>query len=293
MRAVAVIGPGRVGTAVAMGLAQAGYEIAAVAGRGGASLRAFTERLPGAAILPAAEAARAGQLVVVSVPDDQLTDVVRALARDDAVTASSRWVHVSGAAGLEPLRPVELAGAAVAACHPAQTFPDPETGLANLPGTTWAITAAEDALSWARVLVTDLRGVPVTVPADMRGLYHTGLSLGANGTSTVVSLARDLLLGAGVDMPEQFLDPLVRAAASGATREGAAALTGPVRRGDAHTVAAHLTELRTAMPEAVEVYVALARRTLGQARRAGLDPELADAVRRVLDEAGGTGRGAS
>lgn len=290
MRAVAVIGPGRVGTAVAMGLTRAGYEVAAVGGRGEASLRAFTERLPDAAVLPAAEAARAGQLVVISVPDDQLTDVVRALARDDAVAENSRWIHVSGAAGLEPLRPAELAGAAIAACHPAQTFPDPETGLANLPGTTWAITAAEDALSWARVLVTDLQGVPVTVPADMRGLYHTGLALGANGTSTVVSLARDLLLGAGVDVPEQFLDPLVRTAASGGAHQGAAALTGPVRRGDADTVAAHLAELRTAMPEAVEAYVALARVTLGQARRAGLDSELADAVEAVLDEAAGTGR---
>lgn len=290
MRRTAVIGPGRVGTAMAMGLARAGYEVVAVAGRGEASLRAFTERLPDAAVLPAAEAARTGELVVVSVPDDQLADVVRALARDDAVIENSRWVHVSGASGLDPLRPAELAGAAVAACHPAQTFPDPETGLANLSGATWAITAAEDALSWARVLVTDLRGVPVTVPAGMRGLYHTGLTLGANGTSTVVSMARDLLLGAGVDMPEQLLDPLVRAAASGAAHKGAAALTGPVRRGDADTVAAQLTELRTAMPEAVEAYLALARVTLGQARRAGLDPELADAVQAVLDDAARTGR---
>lgn len=291
MRRVAVIGPGRVGTAVAMGLDHAGYDVAAVAGRGREALRGFTERVPTATILPAAEAARTAELVVVSVPDDSLAEVVRELARDDAVAEGSRWVHVSGAAGVEPLRPAELAGASVAACHPAQTFPDPDSGMVNLPGTAWAVTADEADLPWARVLVTDLRGVAVTVPSGARGLYHTGLSLGANGASTVVALARDLLRGAGVDVPERFLDPLVRAATTGAAHEGAAALTGPVRRGDADTVAAHLAELRTAMPEGVDAYLVLARVALGQARRAGLAPELADAVQAVLDGATGHGAG--
>lgn len=285
MTRVAVIGPGRVGTAVALALAHAGYEIAAVAGRGEASLRAFTERFPAADVRAPADAARVGELVLVSVPDDELAGVIRDLARDDAVVEGSRWVHVSGAAGLAELRPAALAGAAVAACHPAQTFPDPDTGYANLPGTSWAVTAAEGDLGWAQVLVTDLRGRPVAVPAASRGLYHTGLTLGANGTSTVVSVARDLLLGAGISAPEAFLEPLATAAARIAAHEGAAGLTGPVRRGDAATVARQLEELADAMPEAVDAYVVLARLMLGHARRAGLDPDLADAVAAALDGA--------
>lgn len=283
MKRTAVIGPGRVGTALGMALTNAGYEVVAVAGRTAPALERFVERVPTAVALPTAEAARTAEFVVVAVPDDQLGIVAAEAARDDGVVEGSRWVHVSGGSGPESLRPVHLAGAAVAACHPAQTFPDPDTGLAALPGSSWAVTADESNLGWARVFVTDLRGSPVTVPARSRTLYHAGLTVGSNATATVVTLARDLLLGAGVEDPNAFLGPLVTTSAANASDRGAAALTGPVRRGDAGTVAAHLHELRQTLPEAVDAYVALSRLALGYARRAGLDNEAADAVAQALD----------
>ena len=283
MKRTAIIGPGRVGTALGMALTNAGYEVVAVAGRGASSLERFVERVPSAQVVPADEAGRRAELVVVAVPDDQLPVVVAAVARADGVAEGSRWIHVSGGSGPETLRAVRLAGAAVAACHPAQTFPDPDTGLASLPGSSWAVTADESNLGWARVLVTDLRGTPVTVPARSRTLYHAGLTVGSNATATVVTLARDLLLGAGVEDPSAFLGPLVTTSAANAADGGAAALTGPVRRGDAGTVGAHLAELRETLPEAVDAYVALSRLALGYARRAGLDSESADAVAAALD----------
>lgn len=283
MRRTAVLGPGKVGTALGMALAASGYEVVAVAGRGSAALTRFIERVPTAVVATAAEAARLADLVVVAVPDDALEDVVVQVARDDGVAQGSRWVHVSGGWGTDVLRPAHLAGAAVAACHPAQTFPDPDAGLAALPGSSWAVTAEESNLGWARVLVTDLRGRPVTVPGRSRTLYHAGLTVGSNATATVVTLARDLLLGAGVEDPAAFLGPLVTTSAANAASGGAAALTGPVRRGDAGTVGAHLEELRDALPEAVDAYVALSRLALGYARRAGLGEDAADAVADALD----------
>ncbi|HVM13011.1 MAG TPA: Rossmann-like and DUF2520 domain-containing protein [Egibacteraceae bacterium] len=290
MRRTAVIGPGRVGTALGIGLARAGYDVATVAGRGQQALDRFRRRVPGAVALPAAEAAAGAELVVVCVPDDALAEVVLAIVRDDGVAEGSRWVHVAGGHGLDVLRPASLAGARTAACHPAQTFPDPDTGAEELPGTTWAVTAADDDIGWARVLVTDLRGSPVSVAAGSRTLYHTGLVVGANATSAVVALARDLLLGAGVAEPAAFLGPLVTTAAGHAAERGADALTGPVRRGDAGTVGRQLDELRTAVPEAVDAYLELARLALRYARRAGLDPAAAEAVAAVLDHGAGGGR---
>ncbi|MDQ3537825.1 MAG: DUF2520 domain-containing protein [Actinomycetota bacterium] len=283
MKRTAVIGPGRVGTALGMALDRAGYRITAVAGRSSRSIDDFVGRLPSARPLPAADAARDAELVVVCVGDDALIEVVRHVAADGAVAEGSRWVHTSGGYGTDVLEPVRLAGAVVAACHPAQTFPDPDTGLAALPGTSWAVTADDADLGWARVLVTDLRGSPVTVAEGSRTLYHAGLTVGSNATATVVTLARDLLLGAGVTDPNQFLGPLVTTSASNAASSGAAALTGPVRRGDAGTVARQLDELRTVLPEAVEAYLALSRLALRHARRAGLDDEAARAVAAVLE----------
>lgn len=284
MTRVAVLGPGRVGTTLALALPTPAYEVVAVAGRSAGSVAAFRTRVPGAVERSAADAARAADLVLVTVGDDELTGLVRAVAAADGVAEGSRWVHTAGGYGHEVLEPAALAGAATAACHPAQTFPDVDGALASLPGSSWAVTAAEENLGWARVLVTDLRGSPVTVGSANRTLYHAGLAVGANATVSVVTLARDLLLGAGVRDPAAFLGPLVTTSASGAATRGAAALTGPVRRGDITTLDRHLHELADVLPEALEPYVALARLALTHARRAGLDPRRADAVAERLDE---------
>ena len=106
---------------------------------------------------------------------------------------------------------------------------------------------------------------------------------GSNATTSVVALARELLLGAGVDDPAAFLRPLVLRSADNASGRGVEALTGPVRRGDAGTVDRHLAELDAVLPEVVDAYVALARLMLRQARRAGLDEDACSAVEAVLD----------
>ncbi|CAN5445268.1 hypothetical protein BH23ACT9_BH23ACT9_24390 [soil metagenome] len=288
MKRVAVLGPGRVGTALALGLQHAGYRIAAVAGRdpGSPSVQRFTGLLPDAEVLPLDRATAGADLVLVTTPDDAITSTGRAVARADGVEEGQRWVHVSGGLGIDALATVTAAGGRVAACHPAMTFPDPEAGAASLPGTSWAVTAAEPDLGWARLLVLDLRGSPVTLASKDRTLYHAGLAVGSNATTAVVSMARDMLLGAGVDDPAAFLGPLVTTSALGGATRGVDALTGPVRRGDVGTVAAHLAELRTSFPEAVDAYLALAELILAQAVRSGMDPDRAQRMRDLLGAGG-------
>ena len=52
-------------------------------------------------------------------------------------------------------------------------------------------------------------------------------------------------------------------------RLGDAALTGPVSRGDAATVAAHVRALASGAPDALPAYRAMALRTAERARAAG------------------------
>lgn len=282
---VGIIGPGRVGTALAIGLTGSqDYTVTAVAGRSAKGLRHFARVAPDAVVMDARELAQSVELILICVADDDLEDVVRDLAKADAFAAGVRVAHTAGGHGLGVLHLAALAGARVAACHPAQTFPDPETGAAGLAGTAWAVTAGAADWEWAADLVQALRGTPVEVADSARTLYHAALALGANGTSSVVGLARELLLAAGVAKPEEFLEPLVSAAGRNAARQGAAALTGPVRRGDAGTVARHLVELGIVMPDAAEAYLALAKLALRQALRAGLPQERAEAVRVLLEE---------
>jgi predicted short-subunit dehydrogenase-like oxidoreductase (DUF2520 family) len=247
------------------------------------SLRTFCRLFPDARVAGPADVADGADLVLVTTPDDRVEEVVRRIAAVDGFTPGQRVVHASGGLAVDVLGAARAAGAAVAACHPAMTFPDVESGADALPGTSWAVTAAEADLGWARVLVVDLGGSPVTLAAKDRTLYHAGLSVGSNGTTAVVSLARDMLLGAGIDDPAAFLTPLVITSARGGADRGVDALTGPVRRGDAGTVSRHLQELATSFPEAVEAYLALGELILAQAVRAGLDPQRAADVRKALD----------
>jgi predicted short-subunit dehydrogenase-like oxidoreductase (DUF2520 family) len=281
---VGVIGPGRVGTALAAALRTAGPSVALVAGRGPDALVRFRAAVPDATPASVHDVARGCDLVLVTVGDDALAQVVRGVAAADAVVPGSRWVHTSGRHGLAVLQAVAGCGARVAACHPAQTFPTPELGLAALPGTVWAVTAPAADRSWAHRLVTLLGGRPLDIDERDRVRYHTALALASNATGAVVALARDLLLTAGVDDPGPLLTPLAERSVTNAAADGAAAITGPVRRGDVDTVRAHLADLRLVLPEAVPTYVALARLTLSYAHRAGLSADRVAAVRAALDE---------
>lgn len=285
MRRVAIIGLGRVGGALALALQAGGDEIVAVAGRAGTAAALATraaDLAPDAEVRDLPTVARDAELVLVTTPDGAIEDVVRTVARADGVVAGQRWVHTAGGLALAPLAAVAAAGGRIAACHPAMTFASAEAGVEAMVGASWAVTAEEADLGWARVLVADLKGSPVTIPAASRTLYHAGLAVGSNATTAVVTMARDLLLGAGVHNPEAFLTPLVTTSARGGAEHGVDALTGPVSRGDDGTVRAHLSQLREVFPELVDVYVTLAELMLAQAVRRGLDPARAEAVRRSL-----------
>ena len=93
--------------------------------------------------------------------------------------------------------------------------------------------------------------------------------VGANHLVTLVNEAADLLARAGVAEPGRVLSPLLHAALDNALRVGDAALTGPVSRGDAGTVAGHLRVLGERAPDAVPGYAAMARLTAGRALAAG------------------------
>ena len=91
-------------------------------------------------------------------------------------------------------------------------------------------------------------GEPEWVAEESRPLYHAALAIGANHLVTLVTQSMDLLRASGVQAPDRMLGPLLGAALDNALRSGDSALTGPVARGDAGTVAAHVAELRRARP---------------------------------------------
>jgi predicted short-subunit dehydrogenase-like oxidoreductase (DUF2520 family) len=254
---LAVIGAGRVGTAIAVLLARAGHRVAAVSGREGTVERA-ARFLPGVPVLPETEAAGAADVVLLGVPDALIESTVARVA--PALRPRAAVVHLSGALGLSALQPAEAAGAMPIAVHPLQTFPTVESAVERMPGSAAAVTArTEEAYALGEVLARDAGALPFRLPDEARPLYHAGAVLASNAVAALMELAERVLLAAGVHDPVQKFLPLTRATVENFGELGAAgALTGPVVRGDAETVERNLRALGEHAPEAVAAYVALA-----------------------------------
>lgn len=235
-----------------------------------------------------ASAARGAEVVLLAVPDGAVTAVARELADEAAIESRHVVLHLSGLLDRDALSPLASTGAGLGSFHPLQTVPDPRDAPERLRGAYAGIEGDDRSLAAARDLAEALGLTAVPIPAGAKAAYHAGATFAANYTTVLAAVAARLAAGAGVppEVAGRLYLPLIRGAASSLERGPAAALTGPVRRGDAGTVAAHLGALAA---DDRTLYLLLAREALRLAREAGLSRDAADRVARVLDQAAGPG----
>jgi predicted short-subunit dehydrogenase-like oxidoreductase (DUF2520 family) len=285
--AVGVVGVGRVGATLTAALGLAGHHPVAASGVSDASRRRAEALLPGVPLVEPAAVLENADLVLLTVPDDALPDLVSGLAETGAVRPGQLLVHTSGRYGASVLDPALRAGALPMALHPVMTFTGSRVDVQRLNGCTFGVTAPGELRMAAEALVIEMGGEPEWIEESARPLYHAGLAIGANHMVTLIAQSMDLLRAAGVQEPGRMLGPLLGAALDNALRSGDAALTGPVARGDAGTVSAHLEQLRQHAPETVASYVAMARATADRALANGmLKAEYAEALLGVLADEG-------
>ncbi|WP_068149259.1 Rossmann-like and DUF2520 domain-containing protein [Rhodococcoides corynebacterioides] len=289
---VGIVSAGRVGAALGEALDRVGHVVFGCAAVSDASRERARTRLPDAAVLPAAEVAARSELLVLAVPDVELPALVHGLARTGAVNPGTLVLHTSGANGVGVLAPLAGHGVVTMAVHPAMTFSGKPEDTDRLSSACFGITAADEiGFAIAQSLVLEIGGEPVGVREDARTLYHAALAHGSNHLVTVVNDALDALRTALADteltgqqpvesrpggVAERVLAPLLSAALDNVLRSGPAALTGPVARGDADTVDAHLRALTALDDDLAEGYRALSLRS---AQRTGAT-HIVDRLRR-------------
>ncbi|WP_227998148.1 Rossmann-like and DUF2520 domain-containing protein [Nocardia australiensis] len=284
---VGVVSAGRVGSALGAALERAGHVVFGVVAISDASVQRARTRLPDSEILPVEAVAARSELLLLAVPDAELAGLVRGLASAGVVRPGTIVAHTSGANGVGVLAPLAERGALPLAIHPAMTFTGHDEDVARLGNACFGITAADEVgFAIAQSLVIEMGGEPVRVQEENRLLYHAALAHGSNHLVTVIVDALDALrtalsgpglLGQQIvdDQPnglaERLLAPLASAALDNALRRGQSALTGPVARGDADAVAAHLAALAAVDTRLAAGYRAMSLRT---AERAKSDPAL-------------------
>ncbi len=267
--AVGVVGAGRAGTAMAVALSRAGHRVIAASAVSERSRRRVSRSLPAAVIATPEQVLARADLVLLTVPDDALPGLVAGLAATGVPVAGRLLVHASGRHGLAVLEPASRLGALPLALHPVMTFTGRGDDADKMAGISFGVTAPEQLRPVAEALVMEMGGEPVFIAEDKRGTYHAALSSAANHLVTLVVQACDLLADAGVAEPARMLGPLLGAALENVLAVGDAALTGPVARGDAETIAAHVDAISAAAPQALPAYLAMARLTADRALAAG------------------------
>jgi len=287
--AFAIIGTGRLGRALASALATSGARVTGW-NRSAARRDRFGEAVPGATVSASmARAVEGAGTVLLTVSDDALP-----LLADELAAAREDWngrlvAHCSGRTGIEPLEPLAARGADIAALHPVMAFAgQTDADAARLQNASWAVTApAGSARDHGFALVRRLGGHPFAVGADVRALYHAALTHAINHLVTITAQGTDLLSRTGAPDPAAVLRPAMEAALANALARGTAAATGPVVRGDAGTIAAHVAALEATASDVLDAYVAMTRAGIDAALAAGrIDEEQAGQLRQVLPPRG-------
>ena len=266
---VGIVGTGRVGAVLGAALHQAGHRLVAVSGVSERSRARAAALLPGIPVTSVEEVVRRTELVLLTVPDEALAGLIGGLSATGSWQAGQLVVHTSGRYGTAIFDVAAGHHILGMALHPAMTFTGTSMDLLRLADCSFGITAPEALRAVAEALVLEMGGEPVWIREQDRPMYHAGLAHGANHLETLVAQALQIVGSAGVQDPQRLIAPLLQAALDNALRLGDGALTGPVARGDAGTVAAHLAQLSKQTPDIRPTYVALARATAERALASG------------------------
>ena len=222
------------------------------------------------------------RILLIAVADDSLAEVSTALA---AASSSGDGIalHTSGAHGPEILAPLAAKGFDCGTLHPLQTIAD---GTADvLKGVGFAISGGEKAVAFAEQIIAALGGTALRIRSEHRATYHAAAVMASNYITSLIHAAGQVMQLAGITEPEArcALAPLIRQSVENSLEQGPAnAMTGPIRRGDAGTVAVHLAALQSAPESLQKLYRACGMYTLDVGREGGLSAELASQIEKLL-----------
>ena len=264
----ALVGAGRVGTAVAALLRRAGHEPIAVASRSAESSARGAQLLGSPPVdiedLPPAD------VVLLGIPDDAIEATAGKVA--PRLVEGAVVIHFAGSLGVDPLGPVLDVGARRAALHPVQACPDIETAIERIPGSGWGVTCDDGLAEWCIDLVEgDLGGHGFKVPDERRAVWHAAAVVVSNGIAGLLATGEALLASIGIGDPVAALGPLAAGTLENARAGGGGGmtLTGPAVRGERETIARHLEGIARCDKELLHPYRLATVLTIHAAVRAG------------------------
>ena len=259
-RTISIVGAGRLGKALGKRLRERGWQIGTVVTRSSATSRAAVRVIGGGEAGAIGLEVLSAPVVLFTVPDDALAAVAESLAKLGGAACRGKIVlHTSATLDRSALAPLARCGAATGSLHPMQAFGGKI--VPNLKGMIFGIEGDAKARRMAQSLAGSLGGVPVTINARQKPIYHAAAVMAGGSLYSIVEAGLRLLIGIGFTRARatQTLLPLVRQILDNIERIGPrAAWTGPLSRGDYKVIARHARALRHYPREIQQSYAVLA-----------------------------------
>ena len=299
---VAIIGSGRLGTALGLALTRAGYRVPVVLSLHSEHARRAAKligrKTKHASLKNLGRAKNADELtqadlIIVATSDDAIETVTQQLAaafrtRSKALRPKAPRriaLHTSGALGANVLDSLKREGFAVGSIHPLVSISDPATGADWLARAYFSLEGDSQAVMVGRGLVRQLGGQSFQIRPEMKALYHAAALMASPNLTALFDIALEMLTRCGLSPigARHVLLPLVESTLANLVRQDPrSALTGTFKRGDLATTVKHINAMKAEkLIEALQAYVVLGNRSLTLANHPRNEKEM----RRLLIDA--------
>jgi len=270
-----------------MALESAGYQIVSLVGRNRQKLRKPSQLLDVSCQLLVArelEKGRLGDLIIISVPDDQIVTVAGDLARIKG-KGHPTVLHTSGALSSKVFASLAANGWHTGSIHPLASVSDPVTGAEALRNAYWGIEGDAVAIRVAKQVVRDLGARSFSLKSEDKPLYHAAAVMTSGNATALFDVALEMLERCGISRRrgQKMLVPLLESNTLNLSRSAPEdALTGTFARGDLATVRMHLSALKGKdLDEALQLYRLLGKRSIELVKNK-TDSETADEIDRLF-----------
>lgn len=292
-RTVSIIGAGRLGTALALALAQCGYHVEAlVARRKSHAVRAasFISTKPLALSSAELDGLPASQFLFITTPDDLIEETAARVAAGigERLTHGAA-LHASGALSSDALKSLRDVGFHTGSMHPLVAVSEPFAGAESLRRAFFCIEGERVAVSAARQIVRAFGARSFSINTSKKVLYHAAAVTSSGHMIALFDIATDMLMRCGLREREarSILMPLIESTINNLKELAPAkALTGTFARADIKTVRRHLEAIRREedMYDALAAYKLLGRHSLRLAKKRGANAEALEAILKALND---------
>jgi len=278
MKTVSIIGVGRLGGALAIALANKGYEIENLFVKNDATARKISKYFePKPRILRLEEVSEiTSNIIFITTQDSEIESTAESLY--GKLKMSKPFVfHTSGSRSSEIIEKLEQIGCRTGSIHPLVSLSEAILGAERFNDAYFCVEGEKDAVEIAGKIVADLGGRSFSIETKYKTLYHASAVTACGHLVAVIDVALEMLEKCGLSETQsrETLLPLIKSTIGNLeTQTTAEALTGTFARADFETFEKHLDALEeNVSEEAVEIYLQLGLRSTKLAEKQGANPQ--------------------